>query len=186
MRSQIKGGSNRTRARGRKRRLVAWCLFIFCAASGVLWIASIRWQLYVRVRGIEFSAYSGIFEVSRVNGSRGPALTWAAYQRASMATSWRVSGRSMVTLKDAWIAGWWIGPKYSTGGQDWIVQVVVWPILALTLCGGLLLWRSARMARRLWGQGKCRQCGYALTGLPRALLCPECGAQISLAERTVS
>ena len=54
----------------------------------------------------------------------------------------------------------------------------LWAVFPIAMCGfaGWLLMRDFRI--RTWEEtGKCRQCGYSLTGNTSGV-CPECGAEI--------
>ncbi len=61
-----------------------------------------------------------------------------------------------------------------TGRKRWL-DLVAWPLAALTLvCGGALIW-AGKLACRRAEAGQCKGCGYSLAGLADGTRCPECG-----------
>lgn len=73
---------------------------------------------------------------------------------------------------DDWSFGVWVAETFYHPVAIY-VTVLVWPIAALLLAGGVLLrWR----ARRQLAAHYCPTCGYDLSAIPTILTCPECGA----------
>ncbi|MGH7132663.1 MAG: hypothetical protein ACREJO_12025 [Phycisphaerales bacterium] len=67
-----------------------------------------------------------------------------------------------------------------------VVSIVPWPFaLASLLGGGWLVW-SGRRARRRAMVGLCLKCGYDLSGLGAAGVCPECGEERGAPVTTVA
>lgn len=63
--------------------------------------------------------------------------------------------------------------RYPSG--DWELEIPYWIPTLLFATTSALLFRGGHRARRWKREGRCSACGYALSGLPPASPCPECG-----------
>lgn len=171
---------------GRKRRTLGWTILTLGLVVAGVWFAS-RW---LRLDFSLGSARSHCLTqgVLVIPGYPDPSCPPWSFQLRS---AWRHSNSSSVLKGWCWRSTqvrWinWESPDlqvtdlYVTASASFsrkllFLVVVLWPI-PLLLCppGGLLL-RSGIIARRRAMTGKCRSCGYNLTGLGPDAKCPECG-----------
>ena len=179
---------------GRLRALHLWrALMTLASISALLGLAAelghLQWTSGgpsgLRGRGIPFNA-SGLatWRESGVSMSRGAIGIWTAKRAVAKDNyDWGDGGALFFGVNDE-LGGplasegtirW--APQIGLGGLrkgtiagngTWIVTVPLWPLAALFLIGGVLVYRRASI-----GPDMCSECGYDLRGLGDRS-CPEC------------
>jgi hypothetical protein len=117
------------------------------------------------------------------------ASIWMAcgYSTGPQGTMCIISGGAITLMAPGWIsAGWhWVEPPAEGvawrpvfgfpggyGGLGTFRLIPLWCLLAPIAVGTAVLWWSDRR----WPSGRCRRCGYDLTGNVSGV-CPECGTE---------
>ncbi|MEX2219459.1 MAG: hypothetical protein WD749_11965 [Phycisphaerales bacterium] len=127
-----------------------------------------------------FSGYSILFRLWPTAGG-GETGVWLTNGRIGITHSdFRQSEdgaetRFMRQNTTAW--HWWFSYRdRSPPFKMAICYVPLWVFEAVLLPAVVLMWRHDW--RHRFGPGRCRRCGYDLSGLPKAV-CPECGPQLA-------
>lgn len=144
------------------------------------------WRLVFLIRGLSVAnACIGVFWLVSAwiwvtwRSSSGP---WIGLGQGTVAVSW-ISPDRVLEISAGWTWGrttlclrWWpFWESYGLG--QWTLEIPIWMMFLVAATGLIMtsmLWiRSARLSC------KCKQCGYALDGLPQSSrVCPECGVDL--------
>jgi hypothetical protein len=161
--------------------LLAALSLLLCVAACVLWSVS-----YWRVVGV--SRYSRPYDGSplhthEVNAFGGRVLfavsEWGrgGPRRVSYCARCLAPGEYTVDDVERTVLGFGhsfaLTPPDMVGSHFRVVSVPCWALAALPACAAALCFRSRGHPVRL-AAGRCRQCGYDLTGNVSGV-CPECG-----------
>jgi hypothetical protein len=154
-----------TQKPSRLRRWLKWAGLVVCLAIAGLWAASGMIRFGVAVRRGSLSLFRGTCNLLVAYGDPSSA------QPGPLVT---IRPHFMMKKVDRlrWHAGW---PSIRSSGRTrnfalWLVTLPLWlPFGVVALPAAYLWYRDRRPPR-----GRCRRCGYDLTGNVSGR-CPECG-----------
>lgn len=132
----------------------------------VLYPLSAWWSFGFAREGVWVGAMSGVIQIdSGVRGAPWSNLKPNGWIGREARFILRPLGPERREVK--WWFAWVILPEAA------LIFVPMWCPLLLVAAPTVLAWRSTW--RRRLRIGRCQGCGYDLTALPAAAVCPECG-----------
>ena len=171
--------SSSIQAVGRKRRVLGWMLLALGVVVAGVWAAS-RWWVLGRNRGSTYvSVERGMVMLVCQTYKSGRPDHWYA-RESQPPRGWAFYAEVYPPVCppfDQWDLGFVNGYTEDFGktGLVWTRRAVLWPVPLLLWFPGVMVLRSGIIARRRAITGKCRACGYDLSGTSASSPCPECG-----------
>ncbi len=94
--------------------------------------------------------------------------------------TWNQVGREWGIFTDGWEIcrrttpfRWWY--RWESPRGTIFRDIPIWPVAMSSLIAAIAAWRLEVLAHKR-SSTTCSKCSYSRTGLPRATVCPECGA----------